>query len=195
LSVERRLRDGFARNANSLDPWTEQRLEQVLGRHRRRVRIRWAASALAAATAITAAVAFGPKLVEDVIGTPEPAAPSNPTVVQEFSGAFATTVQEDTAVVRDHGLAGNWSMRLNADGTMAVDAPDSYGGVLSAALFEATADGFRTSVFEQDLCSGQGVGSYVWSLAGGVLTLTPVDDPCQGRVAVLASSTWQQQIP
>ncbi|HEU4543389.1 MAG TPA: hypothetical protein VFR23_19820 [Jiangellaceae bacterium] len=192
MSVERRLREGFARNANSLDPWTELRLEQVLGRHKRRVRIRWAASVLAAAAAITAVVAFGPRLVERVIGTPDPAAPSTPTVVQELSGAFATIVEEGSSVVRDHDLAGNWSMRLNADGTMVVNAPASYGGVLSAALFEAAADRFRTSVFEQDLCSGQGVGIYAWSLADGVLTLTPVDDSCEGRVAVLASSTWQQ---
>src|SRR5512145_1911883 len=148
MSVERRLREGFARNANSLDPWTEQRLERVLGRHRRRVRIRWAASGLVAAAALAAVVMFGPRLL-DVMGTPEPAAPSTPRVVQELSGVFATTVQDDTAVVRDHGLAGSWSMRLNADGTMVVDAPASYGGVLSGALFEVTADGFRTSVFEQ----------------------------------------------
>jgi hypothetical protein len=191
MSVERRLREGFARNANSLDPWTEQRLEQVLGRHKRRVQFRWAASALAAVAAIAAVVMLGPRLVENVIGPPEPAAPSTPTV-QELSGVFTTTVEEGSAVVRDHDLAGNWSMRLNVDGTMVVDAPAAYGGVLSAALFGATADRFRTSVFEQDLCSGQGVGIYVWSLSGGALTLTPVDDSCEGRVAVLASNTWQQ---
>jgi hypothetical protein len=191
MSVERRLREGFARNANSLDPWTEQRLEQVLERHKRRVQFRWAASALAAAAAIAAVVMLGPRLVENVIGPPEPAAPSTPTV-QELSGVFTTTVEEGSAVVRDHDLAGNWSMRLNVDGTMEVDAPAAYSGVLSAALFGATADRFRTSVFEQDLCSGQGVGIYVWSLSGGALTLTPVDDSCDGRVAVLASSTWQQ---
>jgi hypothetical protein len=194
MSVERRLREGFARNANSLDPWTEQRLERVLGQHRRRVRIRWAASALAAAAALAAVVAFGPRLL-DVMGTPDPAAPSTPRVVQELSGIFATTVQDDTAVVREQNLAGNWSMRLNADGTMVVDAPASYGGVLSGALFQVTADRFRTSLFEQDLCSGLGLGTYAWSLSSGALTLTPVDDSCQGRVAVLTSSTWQQQIP
>lgn len=192
MSVERRLREGFARNANSLDPWTEQRLEKVLGRHRRHVQFRWAASALAAAAAIAAVVVLAPRLIENGIGPPEPAAPATPTVMQELTGVFTTTVEEGSAVVRDHDLAGNWSMRLNADGTMVVDAPASYGGVLSAALFGATADRFRTSVFEQDLCSGQGVGIYVWSLSGGTLTLTPVDDSCEGRVAVLSSSTWQQ---
>ena len=72
---------------------------------------------------------------------------------------------------------------------MRVSAPTAYTGVLSGALFTATETGtFRTTLFGQDLCSGSAPGRYGWTRAGGTLTFTVIDDPCTGRVLVLARS-------
>ena len=85
-------------------------------------------------------------------------------------------------------IAGRWVIELDTDGSMQVTAPDTYTGVVSGPLFQATPEWFRTSLFEQDLCSGQPLGTYRWELTGSTLRFTEVDDPCDGRVAVLAAT-------
>lgn len=187
MSVERRLREGFTRNAETLDPSVEHRLDAVLGRHRVRARVRWAASALAVAAAIGAVVVFGPRLFGDLVGTPDPAEPPDITVVT-LSGVFETTVDDDPT---EHGLDGTWTMTLSRDGTLTLEATASYAGAsLGTTFFEITEGRFRTTAFMTDVCADLGLGMYDVALAGTALTFTPDDDPCDGRVAVLASSSW-----
>jgi hypothetical protein len=83
-----------------------------------------------------------------------------------------------------------WTLRFQAEGNLLVQAPAGYPGVLSGALFTASQGRLRTSLFEMDLCSGDGIGTYHWVRSGATLILTVVDDTCEGRVTVLASTIW-----
>ena len=193
MSVEDRLRNGLARNAASFEPDTESTLERVVSRTRRRSHRRWLVVGFAGAGAAAAAV-VGFVLVQrprDEIRTRGGAGADDRRDRAGGAGPDRT-VRGDRRRRSDGELpfdiAGRWVIELDADGSMQVTAPDTYTGVVSAPLFQATPEWFRTSLFEQDLCSGQPSGTYRWELTGSTLQFTEVDDPCDGRVAVLAAT-------
>jgi hypothetical protein len=191
MSVEDRLRNGLARNAASVKPDVEATLERVVSRTRRRSHGRWVVAIAAAAAAVV-----GLALVQrprDEVRTSEPE-PSTGTVpaVQALTGRFEATVDDGAGEELAFDISGRWVIELDPDGSMQVTAPDTYTGVVSAPLFQAPPEWFRTSLFETDLCSGQPLGTYRWLLAGSTLRFTEVDDPCDGRVAVLASQEWSR---
>ena len=111
-------------------------------------------------------------------------------MVQALTGRFAATVDDGAGGELPFDITGQWVIELDSDGSMQVTPPDAYTGVVSCPLFQATPEWFRTSLFEQDLCSGQPLGTYRWELTGSTLRLSEVDDPCDGRVAVLAAQEW-----
>ena len=197
MSIEDRLRNGLARNAASFEPDTESTLERVVSRTRRRSRRRWLVVGFAGVAAAAAAV-VGLVLVQrprDEIRTaaePEQTTEGTGPVVQALTGRFEATVDDDAGGELPFDIAGRWVIELDADGSMQVTAPDTYTGVVSGPLFQATPEWFRTSLFEQDLCSGQPSGTYGWELTGLTLRFTEVDDPCDGRVAVLAAQEWSR---
>jgi hypothetical protein len=61
MPVDRRLREGFGRNADFLDPNVEQFLGEVVRKSRRRVLVRRLASAAAVAAVVVAAIVAGPR--------------------------------------------------------------------------------------------------------------------------------------
>ena len=194
MSVEDRLRNGLARNAASLHPQVEVQLNVVLRRTRRRNRLRWAGTAVLVILVVPAVTALVAALVG---GRPQPAAPLPTMTTQEtaparqaLTGSFTATVAATASLAQQRGLAGAWTLRFQAEGNLTVQAPAEYPGVLSGALFTATQGQLRTSLFEMDLCSGDGIGTYHWVRSGTTLLLTVVDDTCEGRVTVLASTIW-----
>ncbi len=195
MSVEDRLRRGLASNAEAFDPQVERRLAVVVRRRRRRQLLRHGAVVVAACSFLLAGAVVVPRLLSDdlgrvvvEVGRPVESAGAG----QVLTGGYATTVPAATGVVNDASLAGRWTLTLRADGTLAVQTPAAYRGVLSGALFTSTSSVFHTSVFDQDLCSGLGVASYRWTRSGSALTFTVADDRCPGRIAIFTSATWHR---
>ena len=159
---------------------------------RRRLIVGIAGVAAAAATVVGFVLVQRPR--DEIRSAAEPAQTTAGTgpVVQALTGRFQATVDDDADGALPFDIAGRWVIDLDADGSMNVTSPDTYTGVVSAALFQATPAWFRTSLFEQDLCSGRPSGTYRWELGGSTLQFTEVDDPCDGRVAVLAAQEWSR---
>jgi hypothetical protein len=197
MSVEDRLREGLARNAESFEPDVELSLAGVASRARRRSRRRRIAIGISAAAAVAAVVVgllFVTRPHEGVRSTLEPGLTpggSGPEV-QALTGRFEATVASGAGGSLPFDVAGRWVLDLAADGSMRVTAPGTYVGVVSAPLFQATREWFRTSLFGTDLCSGLPPGTYRWSVTGSRLRFSELDDPCDGRVGVLASQEWSK---
>jgi hypothetical protein len=193
MSVERRLREGLASNAEDFDPHVERRLARVVSRRRHRQRLRRGAvvvatAALLAVCAVLAPGLFGPnsRTVPVEVGKPTGSADFG----QILTGTYSTTIPAAPGVVTSASLAGRWTLTFKPDGTLAIQTPPAYTGVLSAALFTSTPSGFRSGIFDQDLCSGLGIASYRWTRSGPTLKFRVADDRCAGRVAVFTSATW-----
>jgi hypothetical protein len=193
MSVEDRLREGLARNAEEFDPQVERRLASVVSRRRRRQLLRRGAVVVATASLLSVGVVVVPKLLggdSSPVGVEVGRPTESVDTGQVLTGTYTTTVPAATGGVTNASLAGRWTLTLRADGTLAFQTPAAYTGVLSGALFTSTPSGFRSSVFDQDLCSGLGVASYRWTRSGSILTFTVADDRCAGRVAIFTSATW-----
>jgi len=192
MPIDDRLRSGLARNAEHVDPSVERHLATVLTRTRRHTLVLRAAAVTGIAAAAAVTVSVGPDLVEALRADVDVVAPAESTASPAVTGIFATMIASDTPGIGTSGVDGRWTIQFESDGTLAVDGPDSYGGILSAALFEATPGQLRTDVFGQDLCSAGGVGTYEWTRSGSTLTFRVLDDACEERVAVFTSVPWQQ---
>jgi hypothetical protein len=182
MSLDERLRHELARAANGVHPDVEHHLGRVMQRGRRHTRIRLIGRVVTAAALITAFVLIDLTVVRD----PAPVADS-------LSGTFATTVEPGQPVLDDPGMTGVWSLHFSPDGLLSVTAPDTYQGVLSGALYQSTKESFRTNLFEQDLCSGHGLGSYRWQIVNDTLTFTVVEDGCEPRVMLMTSQVWRDE--
>ena len=115
------------------------------------------------------------------------AAPSIPLL----TGTFTRTIPVGTAVVRANGLAGTWTISVEADGSVRVLAPTSFAGPNVSRPLELQADTLRTDAFSFSVCSRFPAGTYRWSVQSGYLVLTALADPCDARVVVLAAGPWK----
>jgi hypothetical protein len=199
MSLDRRLREGLERVTSGIDPDVDWHLHQAVRGARRRVALRRAGAALAAAAAIITGVVLGPRALDALwnsTGQPSAGQPAptvnEPTTVgnQAIAGTYRRTVSLGNLDAQNNRLAGRWRIELRPDGTMAVRAPAAFTGVLSGSQFQVQADSFRTTLFIQDLCANLPVPTYRWTRVGDRLRFTPVDDRCRARVAVLASGPW-----
>jgi hypothetical protein len=195
MSAERRLRDGLQRNAATLAPDVARRLDAVVGLTRRRRRLQRTAM-VAAMVAVTAvAVTVGPRALDALNkrSGPVPAdqgTPPAPSNGQSLSGSYSTIVGDSPAVA-EHNMQGRWTIEFHTDGTMSVDAPPAFQGVLSSPLFESEGDQFRTGLLGQDVCTFSSFGEYRWTRAGDILTFDAINDPCQARVELFTSAPWR----
>jgi hypothetical protein len=186
MSVDDRLRSAFAENAATYDPAVERQLGAVRTRHWRRRQVRWgtaltlAAASLAVAIVLVGGAGDRPPPVPPV-QTPSASAPQRALLTGEYAGRV------DGA----GALAGRWVLRFDPEGTLQVVAPAAYNGVLSGVLFRA-ADDFSTNLFQEDTCSGEGLGRYAWQRSGRTLTFTVRDDACGPRVRLLAGVDWRK---
>ena len=176
MSVEDRLRDGLARNAASFEPDVESTLERVVSRTRRRSRRRWLVVGFAGACSCRSrggGVGARPAATRrDPHGGGAGADDGRDRAGGAGpDGTVRGDVDDDVGGELPFDIAGRWVIELDPDGSMQVTAPDAYTGVVSGPLFQATPEWFRTSLFEQDLCSGQPLGTYRWELTGSTLQL------------------------
>lgn len=179
MSVEDRLRSGMHAEADAWAPEVESSLARVRARRRRgrRAALAGGVAALLAALAVGVGVAGQ----GSIVGVPAASASvSAEPLVGRFEGD----------VVSPARLAGRWVLQFRTDGRLDIEAPSRYRGVLSAVLFRTEADTLATTLFQEDVCSGIGVGRYTWTRTASGVRFTELDDRCSDRQEFLAETTW-----
>ena len=91
-------------------------------------------------------------------------------------------------------MAGQWTIVMNPDGTMTVQAPSTFVGVLGGYRFQPQGSGFRTNLFAHDVCRRLPWGRYAW-YALGAPDFKVAHDPCDARLALLTSEPTYQPSP
>jgi ferric-dicitrate binding protein FerR (iron transport regulator) len=190
MPLDRRLRDGMQRLAQDLDPDVEGRLEATLRNAHRAGRRQQVRAALVFATVILAVVLIGPPMIDALRGVAGPGTSPSPTSFVTLRGTYMTTLNSTDAAVTSNRMAGDWTIQFGSGPIMTVTAPPDFTGTRSGYTFHVSGSQFRTDLFGEDVCSTLLPGTYQWSLIGGQLTFTLVDDSCPGRAALLTSATW-----
>jgi hypothetical protein len=200
MPVERRLRQGFQRNADAVEPDVERFLSTVLHRARRRLLVGRIGASVAVAAIVTVVVLAAPRVV-DAIRSSRPQLPANPASEtaapgpESLTGAFQGRLWPGLDAVRMDRMAGQWAIVMNPDGTMTVHAPSAFLGVLRGYRFQPRGSGFRTNLFAHDVCRRSPWGRYIWSRSGGDLIFKVVHDPCDARFALLTSEPTYEASP
>jgi hypothetical protein len=195
VSVDERLRSALRDQAQSFAPSVEAALEDVRNRGRRP---RWrsatvaVASTAAAAAALAGAVAWlGHTGTQDGPPADEPS-PST-VAVDPTSATLQGRITANVAAPQD--LAGTWTLPLNGNGSIDVEPPTDYPGVVSGALFSTYGSTFRTTLFQTDVCAGDGSGTYRWLETGDRIEFHVTSDPCATRVRFFEESAWTLDDP
>jgi len=186
MSFDGRLREGLDRAASPLDPDVEGSLRSVLARRRRRVRARQAALVLATAVAVAASV-LGVRVGLGARSADE-ASPADGA--QQIVGRYEVVLSADDSAGVSPSLAGRWRMQLDTDGTVELDAPDTFRAEQNplGISYTATDSGFRTNIFYDNFCLS--VGSYTWRRTPDGLVFDLMDDGCEIRRVLLTSQRW-----
>lgn len=199
MPVERRLREGFHRNADALEPDIDRFLSTVMHRTRRRLLVHRMVASTAVAAMVAVAVVLGP-LVVDAIRSSNPGLPaSSPSETapgpQGLAGTFIGRLRAGLDAVHVDRMAGQWAIVMNQDGTMTVQAPSAFVGVLGGYRFESQGSSFSTNLFVHDVCRGLPWGRYTWSRSGSDLTFKVVHDPCDARLVLFTSVPTTEASP
>jgi hypothetical protein len=198
MPLESRLRRELRREAERIEPDVGRSLSAVEARARGR-RSTGLGSMLAAAAAVVIIVAG----VQALRSSPDPGGPGgspSPTQLASPSanstglvGSYHATLEESDGGAEFRDVAGEWTMDLGPDGVMLMAPPATFregSTPQSGVAYAIDGEQFRTNLFQQ-LCDS--IGVYDWLLNGGTLGLTPVDDDCALRRAVLGSTPWTRQ--
>ena len=185
MSVDDRLRQGLGSNAAAFEPEVEAHLDGVRRRGRRAVRFR-VARAGAAVVAVAAAAALVVVLVRP--GTSEDPPPAPPVAGPSATAELFRSYRSD--VTQPPRLAGRWGLELRGNGSVVVNAPEGYAGVVSGTIFTADRSRLRINLFAQDVCSDLGNGEYDWTRVGDRLVLEVSDDPCAARIRFFSDNEW-----
>jgi hypothetical protein len=184
MSFDSRLREGLDRAAGHAD--VEDALHSVLVRRRRRVRVRQASLALAAGVVVMASV-IGVRIGLDARSADE-ASPADSA--EQIIGRYEVTLSAEDSAGVSPSVAGRWRMQLNTDGTVDLDAPDTFQAEQNplGISYTVTDLGFRTNVFYNDFCFS--VGSYTWRWTADGLVFDVMNDACEIRRVLLTSQPW-----
>jgi hypothetical protein len=107
-----------------------------------------------------------------------------------LAGTFTRSIREGTAVVRANGIAGTWTISAEPDGSVRLLSPAGFAGAHASRPFEMEPGKLRTDAFSSSICAGLTPGTYSWSPQAGFLVISPLSDPCDGRVKVLGAGPW-----
>ena len=176
-----RLRDELERESRrvSLPPHASERMFERRDRRDRRRRAGVIVVGLALLGGVIAIVLSAAPRGEE---GPRPAAP------REVAGTYEARLPARDPDVTRLGLAGMYELRLGADGTLRMMSPRDVDLPGHPVTFSIEDDVFTTDFLVSDGCEVE--GRYRWSGDDQALTLTPLDDPCDLRTALLAAEPW-----
>jgi hypothetical protein len=181
------LRDDLERESRrvTLAPGAVERMFERRERRDRRRRAATTVVGLALMAGVIALVvtAFpGRSRDRDVVTSPSAVA-----------GTYETRLASRDPDVTQLGVAGQFRLRLTEGGVLELNGPWDVDLPGPPVTFSVDGHELRT-----DLLVGHGCetdGTYRWTLAEGVLTLSPLEDPCQLRSVLLATGAWTETPP
>ena len=198
MSLDRRLRDELQREAARIDPDVRRSMIVVEARARRRATA--GLGSLLAAAAAVVLLAVGVQALRSTSPNARPGGSVPPTVLlspsprtADIAGTYRATMEASDGGAELADVAGEWTMDLMPDGVMLMAPPATFregSTAQSGVAYSIDGERFRSNLFQQ-LCNS--IGEYGWVLDGGRLTLTPADDDCALRRAVLASTPWTRR--
>ncbi len=198
MPTRRDLRDSFDRIGTQIESDVPRHLHQTLRAGHRRRLLRRAVGGVTVAAIVASLAIGGPAALhwfEQVRTNTPGATPSRrPSPIDDRSalvGTYTVTIVDTPGPIRDQGMAGSWTLRLEDDGTVLLSSPTTFTASITGVVFDATRGQFRTNAFVTDLCGTAPSGLYRWDRSGGVLRFTVVADPCAPRVALFASRPWR----
>jgi hypothetical protein len=187
MSFDQKVRDALVSAAVDVAPDVERSLHRLTSRHRRRLRIR----RIALAATVAGLVALVPALAVLLSNTADnDRLVQSPTAMADLSGSYQAVITEADNGGVQPPLTGLWRLRLRSDGTVSLSAPSSFPAGYSSEgpAFTADSDTLRTEIFAGQFCEEP--GTYTWRRTEEQLVLEVVDDPCQLRRTLLASTPW-----
>lgn len=185
MSVEDRLRSGLEAQAQLTLPRTEEQLEQVWRRRRRRHEVRWGGIAVAA----TVAAVLGATILPETLGGGEV---SPPVASSGLAGTYAVAVGRSATTVRE-GMVGLWTVTLSESGTLEVDPPPSYERATSGAAYTTDGGQLTTNAFlDHPGCQTTPSGTYAWTIDGTSVQFEHVDDACPARRILFEEQPWER---
>ena len=125
-------------------------------------------------------------------GRPEPAGP-RPITARSIAGTYTVRLRASSGLVDRLGVEGPYSMQLTPDGSLLVIGPHKVDFPWNPATFELSRGVLTTDAFVGTLDPDQGCeapATYRVERGAGSLTLTPVEEPCRFRTAILATRPW-----
>jgi hypothetical protein len=201
MAFERRLREELRRDAEQIEAYVERNLGAVEARSRRRrdvPSVGLLAAAIIVALVVLVRVGEPPSDTRPGTGTSPTVAPpsilpspSGVATYPQIAGTYTVSLDSSDQAVERDGLGGMWTMRLQPDGLVLLSPPSTFApgtAGLTGIAFSLEGDRFRTNLFYNDYCNS--VGIYTWALRAGRLSLTPVEDTCSIRRALLATTPW-----
>ena len=199
MPTDRDLRNGFDRAASHLEPDVQRHLHQTLRHGRRRILVRRAVQVTSIVAVIAVILIAGPAALRELRGTrtdipggTTTPTPSGATDGSAIAGTYTIELPDEAGVIRDQGMAGSWTLRLEPDGTVLLTSPPSFAASTTGIVFDLSGDQFRTNAFVTDLCGSDPSGLYRWERSGTSLRFTQTADSCPARVALFATGPWQQ---
>ncbi len=192
MPSEDQVRDQVERSVRHIDPEIGTVLDRVASRGRRRRRLAVAMKVSVAAGLIALIVIAGPSVLDLLNTSPDrPASPVSP--YSAIAGTYRTTIAAEPGVVTQAGMTGRWTLRLDADGSLELEAPPGFQAEASGVTYRIVGREFQTNAFPNDLCHAQPLpGRYHWILTDGLLRFTIIEDPCEARAILFAGQHWNE---
>ena len=162
--------------------------DRMYDRGRRRARNRRAAAFGIGTLLFLAVVAIIRAAIPD--REPKPAIPT-PTSPAAVAGAYSLRLSNANAAVRRFEAAGRYRIRLTEDGRMVLSGPRSFDLAGDPMTFDVERGRLTTDALVGSRCNAD--GTYSVSFADGILTLRPIEESCELRRVLLASTPWALQ--
>ncbi len=161
--------------------------ERMFERSRRRERNRRLAAIGVGAILFLAVLA----IIRSGLPVAEPQRPAVPIPVtpRSVAGTYSVELSRDEDIdVRRLDLDGLFEMRLDRDGSMQLSSPLGYDLPGTPITFTIERGVMTTDALIGTACEAP--GRYRLSLEGEILSLRPVDEPCELRRVLLSSRPW-----
>jgi hypothetical protein len=164
--------------------------DRMFERGRRRVRNRKVAALCVAAALFVAVLVIVRSSLPS--GRPEPARP-RPITARSIAGTYTVRLRASNGHVDRLGLEGPYSMQLRANGSLLIIGPHKVDFPWNPATFAVSRGVLTTDAFVGTSDPDQGCrapATYRVAAGAASLTLTPVEEPCRFRTAILATRPW-----